>query len=415
MFENNFRYWKKGLIFMTRITNIMSKGLGFIYSYLKCKTKKKNQIQNDKVLIIATGHIGNALVDAPAIQKLIDFYKSEKQIYLMCSKELWNAFALVVDLRDVIFMGDCYNYSGIRTYFAIVKKVLDSLKGYEFEKIIVTLTNAPLAHYIVAAIPANESWGIFDDVDYKQGFFYHFFERYYTHKLFVPVDMHEAQRLKLLLKKLGCGDCCTKIQYIPVQMEYSECSDYITIAVDSMATQRRWVSEKFVLLINRLLELYSYDVYLTGSHETDTDIELYNSAFSDQSRVKNFIGKTSFQEWIEMLRHSRFHIGVDSGSIHVAASVGTQAFCMTGVWDGKRCFPYQIDERDDRTTEPICIYRSDVDINEMDCYACKVFRTRIGKGNNACYRECMSGRPCLCIQKIEVEDVIQKIKMSNSM
>ena len=71
--------------------------------------------------------------------------------------------------------------------------------------------------------------------------------------------------------------------------------------------------------------------------------------------------------------------------------------------------PYQIDEKDDSTMEPICIYRSDVDINEMDCYACKVYRTRIGRGNKECYSLCMNGRPCLCLGKIEVEDVERSI------
>lgn len=396
---------------MDKFISYISRGFGFVYAFIKRMTKKKGLIKNNQILIVATGHIGNAIIDAPAIEDLSKFYKSiGKRVCLLCSDAMNSAFDLVIDLSEVTFLGNNYHYGDRGTYFSVVRQTLNNLKGHGFEKIIVTLTNCdPLAHYIVACVPTNESWGIFDDVKQEYGYIRHYFERYYTNKVMVPVDLHETQRLKLMLEQLGCHGHRTRISYIPKQMESLKRAPYITVAVDSMSTSRRWVSEKFVALIHKLLESYSYDVYLTGNHVTEHETQVYEAAFDKQLRVKNYIGKTSFKEWIELLRHSRFHIGVDSGSIHVAASVGTQSFCLTGVWDAKRVMPYQIDEKDDSTMEPICIYRSDVDINEMDCYACKVYRTRIGRGNKECYSLCMNGRPCLCLGKIEVEDVERSI------
>lgn len=397
---------------MNKIVSFLSKGMGFTYASVKRLLKNKKTVNNNKILIIATGHIGNAIMDAGAMAYLSKYYQRQgKQVCFLCSNEMRNAFSLVMDLDQITFLSDKYHYVGIATYFSSVKQTLDNLKGWEFERIIVTLTSCdPLVHYVVATTPANESWGVFDDTKCEHGYFRHYFERYYTNKVMVPIDMQEAQRLKLLLEQLGCSGFQTSIQYIPVQMDYPERAPYITVAVDSTSTQRRWVAEKFVALVSRLLEEYPYDVYLTGNQLASDESALYDSAFGEEPRVKNYIGKTGFKEWIEMLRHGQFHIGVDSGSIHVAASVGTQAFCLSGVWDGKRCLPYQIDKRDGRTVGPICIYRSDVVIEEMPCYACQVKKTRIGRGNDECYRECMEGRPCLCLQKIEVDDVVSAIQ-----
>lgn len=396
---------------MNKLISYISRGFGFVYASIKRMTKKKGLIKNNQILIVATGHIGNAIIDASAIDDLIKFYKGiGKKVFLLCSDAMKAAFDLVIDLSEVEFIGENYHYEGSGTYFSVVKRTLNGFKDCEFEKIIVTLTNCDaLAHYIVACVPTNESWGIFDDVKQEYGYIRHYFERYYTNKVMVPVDLQETQRLKLMLEQLGCHGHRTRISYIPKQMEMSKLAPYITVAVDSMSTSRRWVSEKFVALVHKLLELYSYDVYLTGSHATEHEMQVYKVAFDGQPRVKNYIGKTSFKEWIELLRHSQFHIGVDSGSIHVAASVGTQSFCLTGVWDAKRVMPYQIDEKDDRTTEPICVYRSDVNINELNCYACKVYRTQTGRGNYECYSQCMKGYPCLCLERIEVEDVERSI------
>ena len=396
---------------MRRVFKVCSKIMAFVYAFICSIMKKKTPIANNCVLIIATGHIGNAILDIDAILEMKRFFLNEgKKVYLLCSPTMWNIFQILADVSDFEYIGENYRYSGNGTDFKNVYRTLKSLKQYEFEKVIVTLTNDPVAHYVVASIPFNESYGVFDDVKHIDGFFRYYFERYYTKKVKVPVDMHEFQRLKMLIQLFGEKDYKTAIHYIQPQTlkTNTERQPYITIAMDSMCTQRRWKKEQYALLVDNLLRSYPYDIYCTGGTLANEVYHYCYERIKDKNRFFNFAAKTTVIEWFELIRGAVFHIGVDSGSIHVAASVGTQAFCLVGVWDGKRALPYVTDKEDKRTCSPVCVYRED--INDLKCYACKVYGGRYGVGNTICYKTCQKGEACLCLQRITYLDVLNKIK-----
>ena len=396
---------------MRRMFETCSKIMAFAYVFIRSIIKKKVKIANNCVLIIATGHIGNAILDIDAILEMKKLLGDEgKKVYLLCSPTMWNTFQILADVSDFEYIGENYHYSGNGTDLKSVYRMLKPLKQYEFETVIVTLTNDPAAHYVVASIPFNECYGVFDDVKHTAGFFRYYFERYYTKKIKVPVDMHEFQRLKMLIQSLGERDYETAIHYIQPQILKAdiERQPYITIAMDSMCTQRRWEKEQYALLIDNLLEHYPYDIYCTGGTSASEVYQYCYERVKEKNRFFNYAEKTTVIEWFELIRGAVFHIGVDSGSIHVAASVGTVAFCLVGVWDGKRALPYVTDKEDKRTCRPVCVYRKD--INDLKCYACKVYGGRYGVGNNICYKACQKGEACLCLQSITCLDVLNKIK-----
>lgn len=61
-----------------------------------------------------------------------------------------------------------------------------------------------------------------------------------------------------------------------------------------------------------------------------------------RSGVRDLVGQTSFAEWIVLTRGASFVFGNDSGYIHLAAAVGTQAFCIMGWHNHGRVFPYRL-------------------------------------------------------------------------
>ena len=178
------------------------------------------------------------------------------------------------------------------------------------------------------------------------------------------------------------------------------------MTVDSNNKSRRWSHDKFIQLVKMLLNEYEYNVVLLGNKLPDFELKQYKITFADTPRVKIYIDKTDINIFVELLRNSQFHIGVDSGSIHVAASVGTQAFCLTGKWDGNRLFPYQLEEHTDGTIEPICIFWQDAD--SLSCYGC-AYRGIYGWKNRECYVRCKKRQGCLCLERIQVDDVIKVI------
>ena len=55
---------------MRRVFKVCSKIMAFVYAFICSIMKKKTPIANNCVLIIATGHIGNAILDIDAILEL---------------------------------------------------------------------------------------------------------------------------------------------------------------------------------------------------------------------------------------------------------------------------------------------------------------------------------------------------------
>lgn len=48
--------------------------------------------------------------------------------------------------------------------------------------------------------------------------------------------------------------------------------------------------------------------------------------------------KTSFDEWVEVLRNAEFIFGNDSGYIHLASMLRTKSFVIAGFWNyGRFC------------------------------------------------------------------------------
>lgn len=106
---------------------------------------------------------------------------------------------------------------------------------------------------------------MFDHVKHTHGKLRYYFEKKYTNKVYVPIDLHETQRMKRLLEEIGAMNYQVRIHYITKTVFYTIPSHpYITIAMDSMSTERRWTKENYKELIYALLDKYPYDICCTG-------------------------------------------------------------------------------------------------------------------------------------------------------
>lgn len=406
-----------------KIYMMLSKGLGFIYVFLMFhigKLKKKD-ITNHKILVILGGHIGNVLLNIDAILELPQIFpKSEGwQINILCNQRIKDVCIKIADMSDFNFLNIYYPYEDGGTKLGIVWKTIHQLRGMQYEKIIVNLAHImPLASYIVASIPSGESIGVFDDVKHQNrisndiehniGNARWYFERAYSCCIKVPYNTQETHRLKAILEHLGDFDYQVKIYALPKLCNFIlPCEKYVTVTIDSTSTKRRWETDKFIQVINYLLNKYDYSICITGGKEAEALYNRYVGKIEQSERVFNYIGKTSFDEWVELIRGSSFHLGVDSGSIHIAASVGTQAFCLIGGWDGKRALPYLPEVKNKWTLSPICIYMDNVET--LNCYGCIPKTGVMGYGLEQCIKACRVGKPCYCLSSITVNQVTSYI------
>lgn len=388
----------------------------FHYIYLTFKYSlghsPKKQDSSKILIYFYSGRLGDLLIDACAVKCLTEYYQhAGKQVYFLCSGATKVALELFMSLEDITFVPVKMKDTDAMD----IDSVEQFLKREYFDKVIhFGVWESLWTVYLIACTNCNESWEV---VSKRKNirrdltvFFLKWLRRDFTNRVIVDRETPQTERTKRLLYELGIRDFKTSIMHIPKTCDFvAPTKPYITISIDSNDTKRRWEANKFIQLIRLLLDHGREDIYLTGVHVDSIDLEKYMSAFQGEDRVKIKIDQLQLREWIELIRGSSLLIGVDSGAIHVAASVGTKSVCLTGVWDGKRVMPYQRDVRTAGTKEPACVMRSDVNPKALPCYGCLGIKN-IGYRNALCYAECRNLRPCLCMQAIEVDDVWKTVR-----
>lgn len=390
----------------------ISKYLAILYSYIMAPITKRSKCASNNILIIEGGHIGDAIMDSSALSYMAEYYvKSGKKVYFLCSPPLWDMLKRISPMKNVEYVGEEYSYN--QRLFDPIWKVYARLKNINFDTIIGINNCEPRMHCLISYLNAGKKLGLIEDQSDSRLFLKYkkqFIKRCYTNLIWGDRSKFQLRWMNQLMQELQISGYKVKNSFI------KPCSDvritnktYIAIAVDSANPVRRWPAHNFNELINKLLENFEDDIYLIGKNiDVELKNEIASGKLSGNDRIKDMVGKTSLEEWIEMIRGSRFLIGVDSGSIHVAAAVGTLAFCMTGVWSGHKCMPYDVDVIETGTKLPICIYRKDTSVDDLSCYDCG-FYCEFGHGNSECFTQCNSGQPLLCLSKITPDDVIAEI------
>lgn len=391
---------------MRLIRRKLSRLLAYLYVISRILFRRSKRVNNGCVLIIQWGNIGDVLLDAGSILSLTEYFKKKgKKVTVAGKNEVKITLIDILGIRALDLVSIENGYLTIES----VKKVLSCLNkdGYE---VIVSLTpwyNWP-SLYIPACLPCNESWGAFPEK--YSNMFKRILSRVYTNRIVVPLDMHQMQRNKLLIEKIGVSDFQTEIMEIPPRsLNLSRANSCIVVSVDSSDTKRRWTTDNFIELTKCLLERYPYDICLTGTSVEMDAVEQYERSFAGNGRVKIAIGKLSIDEWVETVRSSQFVVSLDSGTAHIAAGAGVACFCLTGVWDGQRIMPYAVDKPPQGTKKPICVYQKSINLSDKKCYAC-LQKRRFGWKNKECRIQCKNDKPCLCLSEITVDDVMSAIE-----
>ncbi len=91
---------------------------------------------------------------------------------------------------------------------------------------------------------------------------------------------------------------------------------------------KRWKTERFVELVNRVVGSYGCQVHVFGgTGDTPLEPELNGSV---RSNVEDFTGKTSIMETASLIAHCRVMVTNDTGVMHLAAAVGTPVIALFG-------------------------------------------------------------------------------------
>ncbi|MCF8464029.1 MAG: glycosyltransferase family 9 protein [Flavobacteriales bacterium] len=271
----------------------------------------------DKVLVIQTAFIGDAILGTSLLERLHQDYPNAKIDYLVRNgnqslfdghpflnevlvwnkqdskyAELWQMLREVRGRKyDAVFNIQRYSASGILTAFSAAKKTI----GYQ---------SNPLSFLFSKSLEHRFGKG---------------FEK-----------VHEVDRV---LDLIGCNATRTNPKLYPSEKDFHlvkefQSKPYVTIAPASVWFTKQFPIEKWIELINQVPS--SYNVYLIGAK---SDAAIATEIIESSSRIViDVTGELKLLQTAALMKDAAMNYANDSAPVHLASAVNApmcEVFCST--------------------------------------------------------------------------------------
>jgi len=247
--------------------------------------------------------------------------------------------------------------------------------------------------------------GLIRCVDVKKPYTYAlFYKLAYTEKVHPNKGDMMLQRHRLLLNHLGAKGYKA---HIPTAIQHEKViSDerYIVMSPGASKREKCWPINRYAQVADYLIENYHMNIHLCGGSEEKTFEDELLSCSKNKNNIISHIGNTSFSDWSSIVQYADLVIGNDSATMHLAVAHRRNAICIAGVYDKYQFFPYKVDELEEGDILPTTIYK------DMPCEYCRTIGYVAGYGNEECQQRIKNDKCAFCIEKITVDEVIEKVK-----
>jgi len=168
-------------------------------------------------------------------------------------------------------------------------------------------------------------------------------------------------------------------------------ASYAVFVLGAASSLRRWPVESFALLAKRFLCETPYFIVLVGTPSERLLAQRFVSMLGriDRGRVIDETGKTDLMDLVSLLSKSICVVSNETGSLHLAAAVGTPSVCIAGGGDFGHLVPYP--EVLDTCERPIPITVCE----KMSCFGC----------GWKCIYDLKNGAPAPCVSAVSVDAV----------
>lgn len=345
------------------------------------------------VLIVKPDKLGDFIVWLDSAREYRHCFKGKRLVLI--AESSWAALAEALNMWDEVIpvnfakFGDNLPYR-LSTLSRIRKLPLETAvsvsRSLRYADTLIRIASAP------TKIGTDGNEGIFRfDTSIRIG------NRWFTQIIEIPrrKENHVLQTHLSFMRALGCSRDKPAIPEIilPAQNDASPPvkNPYAVFVLGAASTLRRWPVWAYVGIADELFKQTDLSLVLCG---TPAEIQLGVTFLKYleenlRSRVINLIGKTDLVALVNIMANARFVVTNETGSVHLAAAVGTPVICIAGGGDFGHLVPYPADIETKGRPLPITIYR------RMDCYGC---------GWRCMYR-LRSDEPAPCIAGIGVKDV----------
>lgn len=304
----------------TVFLKIMDNYLGRFVSVMFRPQPPSQIVEPKTVLIIRPGGIGDAVLLIPTIKALKKAYPA-CTIDILAERRNAAVFDLASGMRTV------YLYDTIAGLSSVLRNrydaVIDTEQWHRLSAVLAKLTGSPVS----IGYATNER------------------KKLFAHSIHYTHDDYEADSFLNLLTPLGIAETDeirTPFFVVPetskikarTLLESLACRPFVTIFPGASIPERRWGTDKFATVAQRLIAKGNAIVVVGGKgEETDGD------RIIDGRRGLNLAGKTSLIETAAIIEKSSVLLSGDSGVLHIAAGLGKPTVSLFGPSNSKKWAP----------------------------------------------------------------------------
>jgi ADP-heptose:LPS heptosyltransferase len=321
----------------------MNRIKGFIYDLITffASIGSRNRNTTEKVLIIRVDEIGDYLLWRKFIKEIVEAsICNQKEVYFVGNagwKTLFeleftkNPFTKVYWLNKNLFKTSIlYRFRFSRQLFQAHYSIVINPTYSRAKRVDDTLVKAAKASSNYGFVRNNENY-----LPYEQSYDKNLYNN------LLPINqkpVFELNRNKAFTEWITQNKSLISNTYLAdttslpeVKTKYQIPENYFVLFPGSRSNKRIWSAENFNFVSNYLYEKYKITVILAGASSD----RQYGAAFENNYThpTINLIGKTSLPETLALLKGAKCSLSVDTGSIHLAASVNCLSF---GIFNGSQ-------------------------------------------------------------------------------
>lgn len=358
---------------------------------------KHHQGDKASILIIRLDAIGDFILWLDAAAEFRRLYPPERYRLVLFGNALWTELAAQLPYFDEVIPVErkrlYYN-------FRYRLKMWLLLRSRDWAAVIHPTFSRDFLYgdATVRVCGAGEKIGFQGDLSNQLAWLKWISDRWYT--LLLPASdrpLMELERNAEFMRVLGIKDFRAGMPELAISAKLPpkfDARDYIVVVPGGSLALKQWPVERFAELSERIHRMLGVMVIICGSQsEALLGSHLRMLASGEETCwIEDWTGKTSLVELATIIKGAKLIIGNDSSAVHIAAAVGTPAFCIVGGGHFGRFVPYRL-EKETARPMPVAIF------HQMECYGCNLKCTKALDGNV----------PGACILQISVDDVWEKL------
>lgn len=307
-----------------------------IYSIILFLSKKQFSSRNKKILIVKTDEIGDYLL----WRNFASYYKTSPRFegykITLCGNKAWKNLYEAFDsscFDEVIWLDKQLFKSNMPYRYRFLKKI----NSEKFEIVINTIYSRCLRIDDSIVIAANAKTNIGMPANDNNVLS---FERGYDKNLYqfladLPIEnLFDFYRNKLFTAFATSQTIPgTPLTFDKAQIERRSTlpENYFVVFPGSNKPDRIWQSSNFKLVAEHIHKNYGFHIVICGA---ESDLK-YAESLTQVLKIPftDLCGKTNLKEFLEVLAYAKGILSIDTGSVHLAATVQCPVF---GIFNGSQ-------------------------------------------------------------------------------